>query len=235
MMAKRVFILGLVAIPFAFGSIAAGSALGAEYIYKVNKTPLGAGQDEEVALKAKTNQTMSSTVLGIKFEVVCKNAKLAAAEEPIIKGGIPGTSARDKFEFSECQANVGSDKCKEVTIEGSHLAGEIVTILQPTSKAGELATKFGSSGTGNSFAKVKINCYSLEVTFTGTIALLDTPEKTEQPIGSLVAKTGAEEITEVRKSNGSTEKVGLNCNGARATFEGESELSLVSKDNWGVF
>ena len=144
MMTKRVLMLGLVAIPFAFGSIVAGSALGAEYIYKVNKTALGVGQDEEVALKAKTNQVMSSTILGIKFEVVCKNAKLAAAEEPIIKGGVPGTSARDRFEFSECQANVGSDKCNEVTVEGSHLAGEIVTVVAPAAKAGELATKFRS-------------------------------------------------------------------------------------------
>jgi hypothetical protein len=235
MIAKRVFILGLVAIPFAFGSIVAGSALGAEYIYKVNKTTLGVGQKEEEALKAKTNQTMSSTFLGVKLEVVCKNAKLDAAEEPVIKGGVPGTSARDRFEFSECQANLSSAKCKEVTVEGGRLTGEIVTVVLPAAKAGELATKFSPSE--NSFAKIKLNCDSLlfEVTFAGTTAMLDTPEKIEQSVGTLIAKAGTEAITEVRKSNGGTEKVGLNCNGERATFEGESELALVSNHSWGVF
>ncbi len=65
--------------------------------------------------------------------------------------------------------------------------------------------------------------------------MLDSPEKAEQPVGDLIAKTGSEEITEVQKSNGSKESVGLKCNGARATFAGENELSLVSNDSWGVF
>jgi hypothetical protein len=236
MMTKRVFVIGLVAIPFAFGSIAAGSALGAEYIYKVNKTVLGAGQEEEEVIKSKTNQTISSTILGIKLEVVCKNAKLDAAEEPAIKGGIPGTSVRDRFEYSECESTIGSEKCKEVTVEGGSLTGEIVTVVLPEVKAGELATKFSPSGSGNSFAKIKVGCGAkITVTCSGKIALLDTPEKTEQSVGALVAKAGTEEITEVRKSGGGTEKVGLNCDEVRASFVGESELVLVSKHSWGVF
>lgn len=235
-MAKRVLILGLVAIPCAFGSIAAGPALGAEYIYKVNKTMLGAGQEEEEVLKSKTNQTISSTIVGIKLEVVCKNAKLDAAEEPAIKGGIPGTSVRDRFEYSECESTVGPEKCKEVTVEGSSLRGEIVTVALPAAKEGELATKFSPSGSGNSFAKIKVGCGAkIVIPCSGTIALLNTPEKTEQLVGSLTAKAGTEEITEVRKSGGGTERVGLNCDEVRATFEGESELALVSKRSWGVF
>lgn len=233
MMAKRVFIIGLIAIPFAFGSIAAGSALGAEYIYKVNKTMLGAGQEEEEGIKSKTNQTISSTILGIKLEVVCKKAKLDAAEEPAIKGGIPGTSVRDRFEYSECESTIGSTKCKEVSVEGGSLTGEIVTVALPEAKAGELATKFSPS---LSFAKIKVGCgFNIDVTCSGTIALLDTPEKTEQSVGTLIAKAGTEEITEVRKSGGGTEKVGLDCDEVRASFEGESELTLVSKHSWGVF
>lgn len=235
MNAKHVAILGLVAIPCVFGSIAAGSALGAEYIYKVNGTKLGVGQSEEETLKAKTNQTMSSEVLGIKFEVVCKKVKLDAAEEPAIKGGIPGTSARNKFEFSECQASIGTQKCEGVTVEGGRLAGEIVTVVLPAAKAGELATKLSPSGTGASFAKIKTSGCGLEVTFQGTLALLDKPEKTEQSIGTLIAKTGSEEITEIQKSTGGKEKVGLTCSGVRATFGGENELALVSNDSWGFF
>jgi hypothetical protein len=236
MMAKRVFTMGLVAISFAFGSIAAGSALGAEYIYKVNKTMLGAGQEEEEALKSKTNQTISSTILGIKFDVGCKSAKLDAAEEPAIKGGIPGTSVRDRFEYSECESTIGSEKCKEVTVEGGSLTGEIVTVALPEAKAGELATKFRPAVSGNAFAKIKVGCnFKLDVTCSGTIVLLDTPEKMEQSVGTLIAKAGTEEITEVRKSGGGTEKVGLDCDEVRASFEGESELVLVSKHSWGVF
>jgi hypothetical protein len=225
MTTKRMLVLGLIAIPCALGSIPTGSALGAEYIYKVNKTTLGAGQDQVEALKAKTNQTISGTVLGIKVEVICKSLKLDAAEEPVIKGGVPGTSARDKFEFSGCEGSAGL-KC---TVEGGHLAGEIVTVVLPASKAGELATKF----TGGTFATVK--CAGAQFEITGSTAMLDSPEKTEQPVGDLIAKTGAEEITEVQKSSGSKESVGLKCNGTRATFAGESELSLLGNGSWGVF
>lgn len=225
MMKKRVLVLGLIAIPCAFGLIATGSALGAEYIYKVNKTTLGTGQDQVEALKAKSNQAISGTVIGIKFEVICKSLKLDAAEEPVIKGGVPGTSARDKFEFSGCEGPSGL-KC---TVEGGHLAGEIVTVVLPASKAGELATKF----TGGTFATVK--CAGVQFEITGSTAMLDSPEKAEQLVGTLIAKTGTEEITEVQKSNGSKESVGLKCNGARATFAGESELTLVSNSSWGVF
>ncbi len=230
MTTKRMLVLGLIAIPCAFGLIATGSALGAEYIYKVNKTMLGTGQDQVEALKAKTSQTMSSKVLGIKFEAVCKSVKLDAAEEPVIKGGVPGTSARNKFEFSGCEANIGGAKCEKVAVEGGHLAGEIVTVVLPASRAGELATKFSPSGT---FATVK--CGEAKIEFTGPIAMLDSPEKAEQLVGALIAKTGTEEITEVQKSNGNKESVGLKCSGARATFAGESELTLVSSDSWGVF
>jgi hypothetical protein len=230
MMTKRVLVLGLIALPCALASIATGSALGAEYIYKVNKTTLGAGHDEVEALKAKTSLTISSTILGIKFEVTCKSLKLDAAEEPVIKGGVPGTSARNKFEFSGCEGNIGGTKCEKVAVEGGHLAGEIVTVVLPASKAGDLATKFSPSGT---FATVKCGEFKCEI--TGSIAMLDSPEKAEQPVGDLIAKTGTEEITEVEKSNGSKESVRLKCSEARATFAGESELSLVSSDSWGVF
>lgn len=224
---RYVLILGLIMIPCASASVAAGSAYGAEYVYKANKTQLMVGQDEVETLKAKTNQTLAVSILGIKFEVICKNVKLDAAEEPIIKGGVPGTSARNRFEFSECSAD--GEKC---TVEGGQLAGEIVTVVLPASRAGELAIKLSPSGAGN-FATIK--CGSIKCEITGTTVMLASPEKTEQLVGILIARTGSEEITEVQKSNGSKEIVGLKCNGARAGFAGESELALVSKVIWGVF
>lgn len=235
-MAKRVLIAGPIAALCALGSIAAGSALGAEYVYRVSKAVLGVGQTQKVTLKAKTNQTLSSTILGIKFEVVCKKVKLNAAEEPVIKGGAPGTLAKDKFEFAECEATLGAERCKEATVEGSNLVGEIVTVVRPEAKAGELATKLSSAGTEGSFVTVKVaGCGSFSAKFTGSAAVLDIPEKAEQPVGTLAAKSGGEEITAVQKSNGTQEAVGLKCLGVKATFAGESELALVSNASWGVF
>jgi hypothetical protein len=238
-MMRRTLIIGLTLVAtYAFGFATSVSAMGAEYTYKVNKANLLVGQAEEVTLQAKTSQTMSSSILGIKLEIVCKKLKLDGAEEPIIKGGIPGTSARDKFDFSECKAKLENLECREVTVEGGHLQGEIVTVVLPSTKAGELATKFSPSSSGTPFATIKLgNCggSSFTVKCEGTIVLLDTPEKTEQSIGTLVGKKGNEEITEVQKSTGAKEKVGLRCSGVLMTFEGESEMALVSKASWGIF
>lgn len=238
MKTKRTTLAGSIALAcMVTSTMASSAAFGAEYTYRVEKANLGVGQARVETLKAKTNQTLSSTILGIKFEVVCKKLKLDAAEEPVIKGGIPGTSARNKLEFSECEAHLGSSNCGATTVEGGNLTGELVTVLLPATREGKLATRYTpSGGAGGTFAKVKMSgCGGLTVTFSGTVALLDTPEKTEQSVGTLAAKAGSEEIAEVRKSNGTKEQLALKCEGLKASFAGESELSLLSNENWGVF
>lgn len=231
-MIKSTLTTGLVLI--AFGS-AVAPALGAEYVYRVNKATLGVGEAQAVALKAKTNQVISSSVDGFKAEVICKRLGLNEADEPVIRGGKPGTSARDRFEFAECEGKTEGHKCEGVTIENNLSAGEIVTVALPVGKAGQLATKFGSAGT--TFMTIKFNKCILGLSFSikceGTVVMLNLPKGSEQQIGSLVA--GAEEVTEIQKSTGTKEKVGLKCENAVASFVGESELDLLSKAVWGVF
>jgi hypothetical protein len=233
-MTKRVTIIGLAfAASCACCFAVVASAAGAEYIYKVNKAPLEVGKTKEVRAKAKTSQVMSGEFLGTKFRVTCKKLKLVAAEKPIIKGGVPGRSEKETFALEEC----GTTICEKVTVETGSLENEIVTVVQPATEAGKLAVKYKGSDGSNLFAKIKLTC--LGVSFTvdceGTVAWLDGPEKMEQRIGTLIGKAGAEEITEVEKSTGTKEKVGLKCEGKLATFEGESEIELVSEENWGIF
>lgn len=234
-MTKRVLTIGVTLV--ALGSFAAASAWGAEYVYRVNKVPLGVGEARVVTLKSKTNQVISSSVAGLKAEVVCNKLKLDEAEEPVIQGGKPGTSARDKLEFSECEGKVEGHRCEGVTVESNHLKSEIVTVVLPATKAGQLATKFGPSNPETTFMTIKFKNCVLGLSFTvkceGTIVMLNLPKGTEQQVGTLVA--GTEQVTEIQKSTGVKEKVGLECEKRSASFVGESELELFSKVIWGVF
>lgn len=234
-MTKRMLTICLTLV--TLGSVAAASAQGAEYVYRVNKVQLGVGEARVVTLKAKTNQVISSSVDGFAAEVVCKKLKLDEAEEPVIKGGMPGTSTRDKFEFAECEGKVEGHRCEGVTVESNRLQSEIVTAVLPVAKAGQLATKFGPSNAETTFMTIKFKKCLLGLSFTvrckGTVVMLNLPKGTEQQVGTLVA--GAEQVTEIQKSTGAKERVGLECEKVAASFVGESELELLSKAIWGVF
>ncbi|HWX87793.1 MAG TPA: hypothetical protein VNX67_06445 [Solirubrobacteraceae bacterium] len=234
-MTKRVTIIGLAfAASWASCFAVVASAAGAEYIYKVNKASLETGKTKEVRAKAKTSQVMGGEFLGTKFRVICNKLKLVAAEKPVIKGGVPGRSEKERFAFEECETTICD---KKVTVEAGSLENEIVTVVQPATKAGKLAVEYKGTGGSNLFAKIQLTCIGILVTaeIQGTTVWLDSPEKMEQRIGTLIGKTGAEEITEVEKSAGTKEKVGLKCEGKPVTFEGESEIELVSEENWGIF
>lgn len=234
-MTKRVTIIGLAfAASWASCFAVVASTAGAEYIYRVNKAPLEIGKTQEVRAKAKTVQVMRGELFGGKFQITCNKLKLVAAEKPIIKGGVPGRSEKEKFAFEECETTICD---KKVTVEAGSLENEIVTVVQPATKAGKLAVEYKGAGGSNLFAKIKLTCIGILVTFEiqGTAGWLDSPEKVEQRIGTMIGKAGAEEITEVEKSTGTKEKIGLKCEGKPVTFEGESEIELVSEENWGIF
>jgi hypothetical protein len=235
---QRVKILGVaLAAVFAMSAITATASLAAEYIFKVNGAKLEAGQTREVTSKAKKEFVLEGEVLGVKAVTKCKKEKLNAAEKPVIVGGIPGKSEKEKIEFSECSATVGGVACKSVTVENVPTNNEIVTIVKPAAKAGKLATKFTPSA-GTKFTEIKFKeCGgfgSPTAEVTGTTAALDSPEKVEQETGALIWSK-PEEITEVEKSSKAKETVGLKFAGKAATLEGEAEVTLVSKEKWGVF
>jgi hypothetical protein len=236
-MTKRVTIIGLAfAASWACCFAAVASAAGAEYIYKVNKAPLESGKAKEVRAKAKTSQVMSGEFAGIKFRVTCKKLKLVTTEKPVIKGGVPGRSEKETFAFEECE-NTENTACDKPTVESGSLENEVVTVVQPATKAGRLAVEYRGTGGSNLFAKITLTCLGILVTadLQGTVAWLDSPEKMEQRIGTLIGKVGTEEITEVKKSTGTKETIDLKCEGKAATFEGESEIELVGEENWGIF
>ncbi len=237
-MTKRITIIGLAfAASWASCFAVVTSAAGAEYIYKVNKAPLEIGKTKEVRVKAKTSQVMRGELSSTKFQVTCKKLKLVAAEKPVIQGDVPGRSEKERFVFEECESTLSTTKCEKVTAETGSLESEIVTVVRPATKAGKLAVKYKGADGSNLFVKIKLTCIGISFTIEcqGTTAWLDSPEKMEQRIGTLIGKAGAEEITEVERSTGTKEIVGLKCEGKPVTFEGESEIELVSEENWGIF
>ncbi len=235
----RIKLVGLCLVAvFAFGAVAAAEASAAEYIYKVEGKKLEAGAKEEITSKAKTEFVLKGTgPLGIKSETKCKKLKLNAAEKPVITGGIPGKSEKEKIEFEECTATVGGVKCSSVTVESASTNNELVTVVLPATKAGKLATLFVPAS-GKVFTKIKFTkCgifgnQSAEV--EGSSAALISPEKVEAVSGMLVWNE-KEEITETEKSNGERGKDGLKFDGNAATINGEAEVTLVSGKVWGAF
>ncbi len=183
-----------------------------EHIFKVEGKKLEADEKREITAKAKTEFVFTGTgSLGIKSETRCKKLKLNAAEKPVIVGGAPGTSAKELFEFEECTATIGGSKCSSVAIESFSLNNELVTIVLPAAKAGKLAWLF-TPATGKVVATFKFKSCgifgSLEAKAEGTTAAQCIPEKTEQAALAL-AWRDKEDITEIKKQNGTLEHAGL--------------------------
>ncbi len=230
--------LCLVAV-FAFGAVTVAQASAAEYIYKVKGAKLEAGQTKEIKSSVKKEFVLKGKgVLNIESVTKCKALELNAAEKPVIVGGKPGKSEKEKIEFKECSATLGGGKCEKVEVENVSTNNEIVTVVKPEALKGRLATLFTPSA-GEVFSKVKfVKCGifgSQKAEVKGKSAGLDEPNGLEEVKDWLVYATGAAEITEVEKSNGEKVKVELTNEGKKATIEGEAWVELASKEVWGVF
>ncbi|MGA2163965.1 MAG: hypothetical protein ABSH36_05800 [Solirubrobacteraceae bacterium] len=231
--------LCLVAV-FAFGAVAVAQASAAEYIYKVNGAKLEAGKTKEIKSSAKKSFVLRGKgALEIEAVTTCTSLTLNAAEKPVIVGGQPGKSEKEKVEFGGCTATVGGSKCSTVEVTNVSTKNEIVTVVAPASLKGRLATLFTPT-TGTEFSKVKLNKCGIfgtqTATVEGTSAALDEPKEAEAKAGTLVYATGASEITEVEKfGGGGAVKVELKSNKKKATIEGEATVELLSGENWGVF
>jgi hypothetical protein len=237
---KRIRAIGLALVAvFAMGAVAAAEASAAEYIYKVAGPKLEAGKTKEIKSSAKKAFVLRGKgVLEIEAVTTCKALKLNAAEKPVIVGGKPGTSEKEKVEFGECTATVGGAKCEKVEVTNVSTKNEIVTVAAPASLKGRLATLF-SPTTGTEFSKVKlIKCGifgNQTATVEGTSAALDEVEKTEAKAGTLVYAVGSSEIIEVEKFGGAKAKVELKSGPTKSTIEGEATVELVGGESWGVF
>lgn len=235
---KRIRIIGLVLVAlFAMSAVAEASA--AEYIYQVAGAKLEPGKKKGIVSRAKTEFVLKGEqeilFIKVKSETKCKKLKLNAAEEPVIVGGKPGKSEKEKIEFEECKATLGGAACKSVVIENASTNNEIVTEVAP--KAGPLAILF-TPAVGKVFTTVKFkSCGALgsqEAKVEGSSAALVNPEKKEGVVGLLVYNE-KEEITKIKKSSGAEEGAGLKFAGNTATINGEAEVELTTKEEWGVF
>jgi hypothetical protein len=211
-----------------------------EHIYKIEQVKLEAGKVKEITAKLKpgTEFTIETTgPFGIKSVIKCKKIKLNPAEKPAIVGGVPGRSEKEKFEFEECAATVGGAKCEKATIETALINNELVSIVAPVIKKELLAMLF-TPAVGKVFMKIKlVKCgifgnQLAEV--EGTTAAQIVPEKIDV-IALVLVWSKVEEITLVKSQNGVMSAVGLKATGNVASFGGEVELELLSKEKWGVF
>ncbi|HWX45282.1 MAG TPA: hypothetical protein VNY52_08160 [Solirubrobacteraceae bacterium] len=229
--------LALVAV-FAFSVVVVAQATAAEYVYHVEKKELAKGETREIKSSVKKEFVLRGKgIFNIESVTKCKALELNAAEKPVIVGGKPGKSEKEKIEFKECSATVGGAKCEKVEVENVSTSNEIVTVVKPEKLKGRLATLFTPAG--EVFSKVKfIKCGALgnqKAEVKGKSAGLDEPNGLEEVKDWLVYATGEAEITEVERSNGEKVKVELTNEGKKATIEGEAWVELVKGEKWGVF
>lgn len=229
-MRRSVLVLSIFALTFIGGVGVVTGASGAEYSYRVNGTMLGTGQSKPFAMKAKTHQVIKATVAGIEFRAECEDVQANAVQEPVIKGGVPGTASKVQLEGSGCHV----PDCEVTSLKTSVLEGEIVTVVEPSSERGKLAEMLKATEASQPFAVMNVSCIGT-MDIRGTTALLYSPEKTEQKAVDLIAEAKAHLITEIEKSNGTREKVGLKYEGNSVTWEGENTVELGSGESWGVF
>jgi hypothetical protein len=219
---------------FALGAVTASAASATEYVYKVKGATLGTGVTREVTSKATKTFVFEGQAGGHKALAECGKEKLNAAAHPVIVGGTPGRGEKQTIEFEECVGIVEGSLCGNVAMPQLPTTTELVTIVAPAAKAGQIATLI-------TIAEPKIVKWQECGGFPeygsfigGTTAARVNPEKTEQAATSLIWKAGAEQITKIKKSNGSEQKVELTGEAARS-IEGQAELRLVSGESWGVF
>jgi hypothetical protein len=234
---NRMRILGLALVAmFAFSAIAATAAMATTTdIYQIEGTKLAAGETREIKASIKSTEFVleGTGPLGIKAVTKCTALKLDAADDPVILGGEPGKSGREAIEFSGCTATLGGSKCSSVTVESAQTNNELVEIVAPSAKAGDLAVLF-TPASGTKFSEEKLKSCGIfgsqSAAVEGTTAAL-VPVTTEAVKGELVWNT-KEEITEIKKLNGTVDKVGLTSDSNKATLNGESFVELASGKKW---
>lgn len=236
----RIIGLALVAV-FALCAFASASALAAPSdTFSVAGKKLESGETKEIQAKDSEEFTFKGKgALEAEAVTKCKKLKLDSADKPEIVGGTPGTSKGEAIEFEECSAVIksvlGEAKCTSVEITSPETNNELVTIVAPAELKGKLATLF-TPASGKVFSKIKLNkCGALgsqSAEVEGTTAAL-VPSEAEALEGTL-SWSEKSVITEIEKSNGTKEKIGLTSDKKTATLNGAASVSLVSGQDWSA-
>jgi hypothetical protein len=213
----------------ALSAVAAAQASAIEFIYKVNGAKLEAGKEKELVSKAKGNQVLKTTVLGVATEITCTGVSTAGAK---IIGGKPGTST-ETVKYSGCTVNKPSGcKVKEGTITTNPLKNEVVEGVGAS--AGKALVLF-KPVSGETFAEPKLEggflCPSLAV--KGSVLAEPLPQKSEVAVGAL--KFEPAESKKFKNSKGEELAAGLKVGSSAATVTGEDETELSTKEKFGIF
>lgn len=241
---QRIKLFGLsltIALAVCAGGVANASAAPL-HIYKVAAAKLEAGAKEEIT--AKLRETKTFTMKGekeilfakVKWEVKCTGLKLKAASEPMIVGGTPGSSEKEVFAFSGCTATLGGAKCEGLALATFEMNNELVTVLLPAGKAGELGNWFVPDEKRFGIVELrKCGIFGTEtVEIEGSTAALVVPEAVEGVTQLWVWKE-AEQITEIERQSKEKFKPALISGKSPVTLNGEVEVELVTKEEWGAF
>jgi hypothetical protein len=212
-----------------------------QHIYKVEGAKLEANEKKEIRAKLKpgTEFTIKGKgVLGAEWIIKCPTFKLNTVRNPMIVGGTPGGSEKEFFEPEGCKATVGGSACSSVEGFTSETNDELVTILLPVGKAGKLANWFVPDNEEKKLISFKLNKCGIfgtqMVEIAGTTAASVVPEGGAGLTLTWVWKAN-EEITEIERQNGEKFKPKLTSLNNLVTFNGEVEVELVTKENWGAF
>ncbi len=235
----KIFGLALVALSAAGAMMASSaSAVATQLHYLVGGHGLAPGETRLILAKiaAGTEFVLTGETFGVEAVTKCKKLKLNPNDDPVIVGGLPGTSLRNLIEFEECTANVGGAACKEVKVHNVLTKSELVMVLKPAAKAGLTGALFTPEN-GTTFTTILLKeCGifgSTNAEVTGTTVALASPENTDQLFGKLTWNK-AEDITEVEGRDGTKRKDGLKFAGNPATLNGTAEVWLETDELWGI-
>ncbi|HXA55743.1 MAG TPA: hypothetical protein VNV37_12800 [Solirubrobacteraceae bacterium] len=237
----RIKLAGLCLVAmFAFGVVAVAQASAAEYAYHVKGKKLEEKEARTIEASMKSKEFVLRGKGLFNAEAVTKCTSLTSGGQ--IEGGIPGTSAKELIEFKGCSATIAGFPCKGVKVSNVETINEIVTVKKAAKAAliGRLAVLFKPAKGEGVFSKVEFEKCGLagspKAEIKGKIAALVEKEKVEAVTGVLQYQTGESEITEAENSKKEPITLGLaNEEGKKATLEGEADVSLTSKEEYGVF
>lgn len=226
---KRIHVAGVcIAVVLACGGVATAQASAKQFVWKVNGATLGAGARAFVA-RALGAQVLTTTFLGVKYEVSCAGVRAIKGE---IIGGRPGTSA-ETFEYSKCTVTKPA---------GCKIPGEKITtkplkdeIVEGVGASGGKLLLLFAPAVGEVFAEPRLEggFLCLALTIEGSVLAEVIPMEREEPV--LKLKFEPAEGTSYKNAKGEVKVAGLTVKGGAAHLLGEVDIELNPVEKFGVF
>lgn len=249
----RMLLVALSALAVFAITASAASAIEAPY-YKVNGKRLGAGESNEVLIKASTSQILKAGTI----TVTCK--EIGAKKGALIIGSAvsePGTSS-GTLEYSSCEVAGNGEKCVVTSVAGAKdkkvvtnaLKDELV-FLAKEKASNELDGDLFTPASGAVFATLKFEaetggkCTAATTAVEGNFVaeVLNSKKENvgvgknekEEEFGFIKTWAGQEYCQVKAGALQACKKASLKAFGLGATYEGTSQVELPGKVKFGVF